>query len=200
MTHHSHHTVFDTLHVNLWGIPGTGKQFVARELVALLTQAGAQVEVVQEYAKELGWAGQLVREDGHGDLIEIDQFLISSEQYRRENLLHGVCQVVVTEAPVLAGVLYAHEDDETELRALLRRRTSGWRNLDILLESAISHEYGSRGRIQNREESIAMMPRITDLLVNERPSFVRMGVAESPAKIANMVVRELKGAHHPAVF
>jgi hypothetical protein len=194
----SNKTVLDTLHVNLWGIPGTGKKIVASELHSILARMGASVESVQEYAKELGWAGQLAKQDANGDLIEVDQFVICGEQYRRENLVHGVAQVVITEAPVLAGVLYALEDDEPELRALLRRRTSGWRNLDVLLQNNIGQRYDSRGRIQSREESMAMMPRLEELLSNERPGFVRMGVDDAAQAIATLV--ELKHSHSPGLF
>ncbi len=192
--------VLDTLHVNLWGIPGTGKKIVASELHSILTRMGASVEFVQEYAKELGWAGQLAKQDGNGDLIEEDQFVICAEQYRRENLVHGVAQVAITEAPVLAGVLYALEDDEAELRALLRRRTSGWRNLDVLLQSNLGQRYGSRGRIQSREESMAMMPRLEELLTSERPGFVRMNVDDAAQAIAILVVRDLKRSQSPGLL
>ncbi len=192
--------VLDTLHVNFWGIPGTGKEVVARELDALLNQMGVDAERVQEYAKELGWQGALVRVDANNDLVEVDQFLISAEQYRRENMVHGVVQVVITDAPALAGALYAHEDDELELRAMLRRRTSGWRNLDILLERDLEQSYGSRGRIKSREESLAMMPRLENLLATERPGFVRMNVNNAIEQLAPMVIKRLKGAPMPGQF
>lgn len=187
-------SVLDTIHVNLWGIPGT-KRAVASELHAMLTHMGVEAALVHEYAKELGWAGQLARLDGNGDLVEVDQFVISAEQYRRENLVHGTNQIVITDAPVLAGALYAQEDDEMELRSILRRRTSGWRNLDVLLVKDVEQRYGSRGRIQSREDALAMLPRLEALLHAERPSFVRLAVENAASAIVPMVVRALK---HPS--
>lgn len=184
--------VLDTLHINLWGIPGAGKFQVTTELHSVLSRMGLETELVQEYAKELGWAGDLARFDANGDMIEVDQLVISAEQYRRENLVHGIVQVAITDAPVLAGVLYANEEDEQDFRSLLRRRTSGWRNLDILLVRDPVHRYGSRGRIQSRKEALAMMPRIEDLLIAERPGFAKVEFGNAVEQIVSMAIEHLK--------
>ena len=183
--------VLDTLHINLWGIPGAGKFEIATALHSALMRLGVGAELVQDYAKERGWAGDLARFDANGDMIEVDQFVLSAEQYRRENLVHGIAQACITDAPVLAGVLYANEEDERDFRALLRRRTSGWRNLDILLVRDPDHRYGSRGRIQSREEALAMMPRIEDLLIAERPGFAKVEFSSAVERIVQMAIVQL---------
>lgn len=181
----------DTIHINLWGLPGTNKREVAGQLYGRLSGLGVSTALVHDYTKELGWAGELARLDESGELIEKDQFLISAEQYRREELVHGRVLVAVTEAPVLAGVLYAQEDDEEQLRALLRRRTSGWRNLDVLLEREIPLTYESMGRIQSREEALAMGPRLMALIEKERPGFLSISADEAVTFITNMVIADL---------
>ena len=182
----------DTLHVNLWGLPGTNKREVAAQLYGRLSRLGVSTALVHEYAKELGWAGELARVDDKGEIVEVDQLVISAEQFRRENLVHGRVSVAVTDAPVLAGVLYAQEDDEELLRSLLRRRTSGWRNLDVLLQHEIPESYESMGRIQSRADSLAMGPRLQSLIERERPGFVRMHADVAVQAIAEMVAQELK--------
>lgn len=196
----SKNSVLDTLHINLWGIPGSGKFDVATELHSVLSRMGISTEIVQEYAKELGWAGDLARFDANGDMIEVDQFVISAEQYRRENLVHGIALVAITDAPVLAGVLYASEEDEQGFKSLLRRRTSGWRNLDVLLSRAVEHGYGSRGRIQSRDEALAMMPRLEYLLMEERPNFARLSAENAVSLIVPMVIKRLKSSSVPILF
>lgn len=181
----------DTLHINLWGLPGTNKREVAGQLYGRLSGLGVSTALVHDYTKELGWAGELARLDEDGELVEMDQFIISAEQFRREELVHGRIRVAVTEAPVLAGVLYAQEDDEELLRALLRRRTSGWRNLDVLLEREIPLSYESMGRIQSREEALAMYPRLMGLIEQERPGFLRLSADDAVEAITALVMQDL---------
>lgn len=182
---------FDTMHVNLWGIPGTGKSGVAGELYGRLSKAGVLAELVREYAKELAWAGELAKKDGNGDLIEADQLMITGEQFRRENLVHGKVQVAITDAPVLAGTLYAAEEDESDLRSLVRRRSNGWLNLDVLLERDMGKSYQSLGRIQTVGESLAMRPRLEALIRVERPDCIRMSVDGAAERLADMICAQL---------
>lgn len=183
---------FDTLHVNLFGIPGTGKSGVAAGLYKRLNEAGYVVELVREYAKELAWRGDLVRRDVTGELVEAEQFVISAEQYRRQAEVDGRVQVAVTDSPVPLGVIFAPADYASHLQTILRQLTAGWNNLDVLLERDLHQSYESLGRIQSREESLALAPELLALLMKDRPGFIRMPVDQAEERLFRMVAAQVE--------
>jgi hypothetical protein len=188
----SQHVKFNTLHINLYGIPGTGKSGVARGVAQLLGRAGYDVELVQEYARELARDGRLIFMDPQtGERREADQFVISAEQYRRQASYDGKVQVVVTDSGLFTGVLFSPEIYRESMRTILRELTIGWDSVDVLLERDISKDYTSLGRVQSREESEALRPELVTLLEVERPEFIRLPVDGADEKIYRAVVEIL---------
>src|SRR5512133_3821784 len=90
-----------TLVVNLWGGPGTGKSTTAAFLFALLKQKGYNAELVREYVKEWAWEK---RQPG-----PLDQFYFFGKQSRRESLLYGKVDFIVTDCPVMLSAFYAYK-------------------------------------------------------------------------------------------
>ena len=81
----------NTLYVNLYGAPGSGKSTTAAKVFGCLKDAGISVELVREYAKELVWEGINPSEYG--------QYRVACEQVHRELSLDGKVDVVVTDSP-----------------------------------------------------------------------------------------------------
>lgn len=184
---------FNTLHVNFWGNPGVGKSGLAGELYGRLSGKGYLVELVKEYAKELQYRGELVRKDKRtGEDVETEQMIISTEQYRREVEYEDRVQVIVTDAPVLQGVVFAPAHYRSELTSILRQLTAGWTSLDILLVRDVRVDYQSGGRIQTHEESIAFRPEIEAVLRADRPEFVTISADEALERVFNVVVDHLE--------
>lgn len=184
---------FNTLHVNFWGNPGVGKSGLAGELYGRLSGKGYLAELVKEYAKELQYRGELVRKDRRtGEDVETEQMIISTEQFRREAEYEDRVQVIVTDSPVLQGVVFAPAHYRAELTSILRQLTAGWRSLDILLVRDVRLDYQSRGRIQNPEESIALRPEIESVLRTERPDFVTLHADEALERVFDVVTDHLE--------
>lgn len=182
------HVKFDTLHVNLYGIPGTGKTNVAAALRARLGRAGYDVELVQEYARELARQNKLVFQDHQtGERREAEQFVISAEQFRRQAEYDGKVQVVITDSGLFTGVLFAPGNYGEALRSIMRDLTVGWRNIDVLLTRDISQDYTSLGRIQSRAESEALRPEVENLLRQERPDFIEMAVEGADDRLYRLI-------------
>jgi tRNA uridine 5-carbamoylmethylation protein Kti12 len=67
--------------INLFGGPGIGKSTIAADLFALMKREGYNVELVNEYAKEVTW-------EGHFSYLD-DEFYILAHQNRRLVRLKG---------------------------------------------------------------------------------------------------------------
>jgi adenylate kinase family enzyme len=84
--------------INLWGGPGSGKSTTAAELFALLKKRGVNCELVQEYIK--GWVWEERKR------IIGDQLYVLAKQVRREQILLGKVDVIITDSPVWFSAFY----------------------------------------------------------------------------------------------
>lgn len=185
----------DTLHVNLFGSPGTGKSPLGHKIVALLCEAGCQAVLVQDYAAELSLQGKLAwREAGTGEVREFDQFLISSEQYRRQSEMDGLAEVVVTESPLLQQLVFAPGNYAAQLLHIINELTVGWSSLDVLLQADIRADYRSLGRIQGPQASMALQGEIRALLQAYRGDFIEMRIEGAAHQLYDLVIERISRA------
>lgn len=134
----------NTLNLNIWGGPGTGKSIITSELYAQLKKSGVSCEMAREYAKELTWAGQIHLHE---------QLWISAEQHRRQAILQGRADVVITDAPVPQGVLFAPLSYRESLLESLVALTKGWNSLNILVNRTEDVPYEQAGRNESPEHA-----------------------------------------------
>lgn len=87
-----------TLIVNLYGGPGTGKSTTAAGLFYKLKEAGINSEYIQEYAKDKTWQADYFT-------LECQPYITSKQLYRLHRVLDKV-DVVVTDSPLIQGLVY----------------------------------------------------------------------------------------------
>lgn len=185
---------FDTLHVNLWGCPGVGKSALSSRLHGRLMAAGYRAVLVQDYAAELALQGKLAwRDVSSHEIHEFDQFLISSEQYRRQSEFEGLAEVVICDAPLLQQLIFAPENYRESLCHMINELTIGWTSLDVMLESDIRSDYSSSGRVQSAEESMALYPEIMQILRELRPNFLQMYARQAEDRLVDIIASHLRG-------
>lgn len=88
--------------INLYGGPGTGKSSCAADLFAQMKWLGYNVELVDEYAKELSW-------EGNSSKLE-DQLYVVAKQNRKLWRLKDKVDYIITDSPIILAPLYAKED------------------------------------------------------------------------------------------
>lgn len=86
--------------INLYGGPGTGKSTSAAYLYYLLKANNFNVELVREYVKDWAWEKR--------NITNYDQIYFLGKQVRRESLLYGKVEWIVTDSPVLMNLYYAN--------------------------------------------------------------------------------------------
>lgn len=88
-----------TIIINLYGGPGTGKSTSAAHLYYLLKVQNQNAELVREYVKDWAWEGRKININ--------DQIYFLGKQVRRESMLYGKVDWIVTDSPVMMNLFYA---------------------------------------------------------------------------------------------
>lgn len=142
--------------INLFGGPGTGKSTTAAYLFHELKCAGANVELVTEYAKDMVWEQRTN--------ILTDQVYIAAKQNRRmERLVDQGLDVVVTDSPLIMGCMYQPDDYFVHFEPLVAEIFKSYTNsLNIYLNRGF--DYNPIGRYQTAEQASLIDQQIIQLL------------------------------------
>ena len=156
----------DTLVVNLYGGPGTGKSSGAAYIFAKLKMAGVDAEYVTEFAKDKVWEGS--------QAAFKCQFYITGKQAFRVSRCFGKVDVIVTDSPVRLGKIYADLIGRTQLGLACVEEADQYRGntIEIFLERV--KPYNPNGRNQTEEESKEIDKTIRNMLDEQGVPYVVM--------------------------
>lgn len=153
--------------VNLFGEPGSGKSAAARGLTYALTINGIRVELAAEAAKGYAWEtpkGEDGRSLNHP--IFEQQIYLLGKQNRELERLKGKRDVVVTDCPLLMGLLYQKDDYLKSFKELALEQFDSYDNVNILLERGPGHKYDCLGRNENEEDSEKLREKLSRILAD----------------------------------
>ncbi len=142
-----------TLIVNLFGGPGTGKSTMAAGVFSELKWRGVNCELATEYAKEKVWEGS------YG--VFENQVYIFGKQLHRILRVQEKVDVVVTDSPILLVALYNERLGKT-FDDLIYEIFKTYNNVNYFLVR--KKEYIRKGRLQTLEEAIELDKSTRDLL------------------------------------
>ena len=138
--------------LNLFGGPGCGKSTLSAELFVVLKRRRVSCELVREYVKDWAWEGR--------PITGFDQFYVVGKQIRKESILYGKVDLVVTDCPIWNSAFYeSHYEGTRHLSELCEAYHSyasehGVVHRNFLLRR--NKPYDTRGRYQNEEEAKAI--------------------------------------------
>lgn len=139
--------------INLYGGPGTGKSTSAAYFYYLLKAQGEHVELVREYVKDWAWEGRKI--------TTYDQIYFLGKQVRRESMLYGKVDWIVTDSPVMMNLYYAQRYCTLGLAEGVRAATlafyrqaaeDGHKHIHVMLKR--NKPYISAGRYQTEAEAV----------------------------------------------
>jgi len=142
-----------TLVINLYGGPGTGKSTTAAALFALLKQDGINCELATEYAKDVVWEGR--------DYLLSDQIYIFAKQNRKLARLYGKVDIIVTDSPLLFSFYYSGNE---HLLALVQQEMGRARQMHVMLRR--TKPYEGAGRYQTEEDAMRIDAELREMLDN----------------------------------
>lgn len=130
--------------INLIGAPGAGKSTLMADIFAMMKRDGHQVEQIPEHAKELVWR------DRQKELA--DQLHITGEQHHRLFTMIGKVDYVITDSPILLGVLYLQDWLPREpFLQVIKAHLDLYENVWIYVNRV--RPYDPHGRVQSESES-----------------------------------------------
>lgn len=144
------------LMVNFYAGPSSGKTTAALELTAALKKAGYNVEYVAEYAKEL------VLENRSAELA--DQRKVTDEQYRRFDRIRNSADIIVTDSPILLGLVYGDGKIDDAYKKQIRRYYDSFDNFNMFVERPSGAAFQTEGRIHDEKQSIELDGKIKSML------------------------------------
>lgn len=148
----------NTLVVNIFGGPGTGKSITMAHLFALLKWRGHEVEMAPEYAKDKVWEGSLGVLD--------NQLYIFAKQLQRSWRVHEKVDVIVTDSPLLNSIIYDEENDADFHRLILKKHDQ-YRSYNIFLERNDA-KYQQNGRLQDLEDAKKIDKKVMKMFADYR--------------------------------
>ena len=143
----------NTIVVEFYGGPSSGKSEAMARLFSLLKQRHIAVEMAPEYAKKWAYEGRQI--DG------LDEFYIFGKQVGAEAALLGKVAVVVTDRPVLMSSVYTDLYGSGKIRSgvdaavmayMGETRLRGHRRIAVLVPRR--HAYDHSGRFENLDQAV----------------------------------------------
>lgn len=150
--------------INILGAPGTGKSTYAAKLFAEMKTQGFSCELVQEFAKEIVYADN--------EKLRNDQLIVIGEQYRRTFVLDGKIDYIITDSPILLGIIYnkltTHPYPPEHFDPICKNAYERFENLNILLTHQPKRTYQQAGRIEDYVGSLEIQKQIIKLIQDNR--------------------------------
>lgn len=143
----------ETLVLNLFGGPGTGKSTTAAGVFAELKSRGILCEIATEYAKDLVWS--------RSDHLLANQIYVFGEQHHRITRLEGQVPIIITDAPLLHSIIY-DRGENPYFRPMVLAEHKKLHNLNVFLERI--KEFEPQGRVHNEEQARGIDKEIYDML------------------------------------
>ena len=144
------------LMINFYAGPSNGKTTAALELTASLKKAGYNVEYVSEYAKELVLENKT-------ELLN-DQKHVTDEQYKRFDRIRSSADIIVTDSPVLLGLVYGEDKIDAEYAKQVRAYYDSFDNFNMLMIRPKDATFQTEGRVHDEKQSIELDGKIKSML------------------------------------
>lgn len=140
--------------INFIGGPGCGKSSSTAQLFSEMKWAGKEVEIINEYAKELTWLG-------HHNLLQ-DQLWVSANQNQRIHRLIGQVDYIITDSPLFLCLAYIPSHYPSSFSTFMMDLWNSYDNINIVLQR--KKDYNPNGRNQTVEEAVLLDSRIMDIM------------------------------------
>lgn len=150
-----------TTYINIFGGPGAGKSTTAAAVFYNMKRLGLSVELVTEVAKDFVWENRM-------DTLMIQPY-VTVKQYRNLVRLKDKVDYVITDAPILFGILYANKYAQNlpeSYHQFVKDCHSQilTPSVNILLER--SYEYDPNGRYQTEQEARKLDIELEEIMKN----------------------------------
>jgi len=168
--------------INLFGGPGTGKSTTASDVFALMKWNNYNVELVNEYAKELTW------EKRH--IILEDQLYVTAKQNSKLWRIKDQVEWAITDSPLILGQAYARTDYlPNHFCNLIHEVYNIYDNINILLIR--EKPFHPVGRNQTKDEAVALDVYIKEMLDQYQYPYIEVPGNQSARSVIFEYIKNL---------
>lgn len=163
--------------INLYGGPSTGKSTAAAYIYHQLKCQHLNAELVREYVKEWAYEKRVIS--------IYDQIYFLGKQSRKESMLYGKVDWIVTDCPVFMGTYYSQKYCSIGVSEGIRAATlayyrqaaeDGYQHHHVLLNRTVP--YQAEGRYQTESEALEMDSELKTMLTNLRVPFTNSATGD----------------------
>lgn len=170
----------NTLIVNLFGGPGTGKSTGAAYIFSKLKLHNIDAELVTEFAKDKVWE--------QNEEVFKCQLYLSGKQLYRISRCYGKVDVIVTDSPILLGTIYNNENPYLESALKYEFDKYNTNSLNVFLSRV--KKYNSNGRLQTEKEADEISSKIYNKIIDSKiPYCIQFGDIEGYDNIVDEILR-----------
>ena len=159
------------ININLFAGPGCGKSTTAAGLFYTMKTHDYNVEFIQEYAKDLTYAGELTRLS--------DQLHILGEQYHRMYRLDNKVDFLIHDSPFLLVLAYLDNNEHISKELFSKfviNIFNSYNNINIFLERNTNYEFQQDGRNQDEYQSTQKDKEIKQVLDDNNINYITVPV------------------------
>jgi len=169
-----------TLVVNLFGGPGTGKSTLSANIFSELKMRGVDVEMAPEYVKEVVW------EESYKKIS--NQLYIFGKQHNRIFRLCNKVEVIITDSPLLNSIVY-YKGQNPYFKDLVLEEYRSMNNISFYLDR--NFDYVQNGRMQNLEEAKKVDSVYKDLLNEYKIDYNTISSPYDIEEIVNPIINRI---------
>lgn len=152
----------NTIVVNLFGGPGSGKSTGAAYIFSMLKLHGINAELVTEFAKDKVW-------ENNPEVFK-DQLYIFGKQHFKINRVYGKVDVIISDSPLLLSIIYNQDRSLGEsFNQVVYNVFNSFNNLNYIINRI--KEYNPIGRFQTEEQSNDKHNEILKMLCNYKINY-----------------------------
>lgn len=163
----------DTLIVNLFGAPASGKTTTVPDIFTSLKKKGLSAFQIQEYATYLIISGR-VRE------LLREQDLIFTKQKHKQEIAQGKFRFVITESPLLLSSFYAPDDYPASFHEYVRAMWERFNNVNFYIYKKDWSDYDATSRIHDKSAAMQVEKALLNFVRGLGYPVVEVPVGEEP--------------------
>lgn len=171
----------NTLVVNLFAGPGSGKSTTMAGTFHRLKLRGVNAEFAHEFAKDLTW-------EERKTALSVQPYVFG-KQLMKIVRVHGSVDVVITDSPLLLSRIYARKMPPSWYDFVLWQHRQ-FRNLNVFIDRV--KDYEQAGRSQTFDEAKEIDDDIIKMLdTNDIPFWRVKGDMSASEMITNLIMEEI---------
>lgn len=174
----------NTIVINLFGEPSSGKSTAAMDITARLKRKNINAEYISEFAKDKVYKN-------NNEVFKHQEYIFVKQSFKMGRVRDKV-QVMVVDSPLILSIIYnnnenlGHDFDETVWNMF-----NSYDNRNYLLTR--KHTYENEGRFQNEEEALEVRKQIINALDNLGIAYNFATSSELDCEIiANRIAEEVR--------